>query len=416
MQSRSSMSMRIAHAGGVNSIENFARSWQRAACFHEIPSREPSFIISEQEGADPEGAEEEGNITSPRRADEENTTGENRSLIWHQLDREERHPALVEDEVFPVQDEGNREEDVIAHAPYLSSPFASRDYGIYGSLSSRVNESSMRHAGRLFQQQQVGGLQEPDKEHEPLLIKRVEREDGKVVQVVVGQSTLPQTVFNSVNVLVGVGLLSIPLGFSYSGWLIAMVFFLFSAAVTRYTAGVLAKCLGVNQSLVTFADIAYTAFGTKARIATSIIFFFELIAACVALVVLFADSLDALVPGWGRVEWKILCGIILIPLSFVPLRYLSFTSVLGIFCCFGSKASLVSCFFKTSDGLNGVFLVVTLVFVDGLIKPHTPGSLREPAKTYIFPTRWSTLPLSFGLLMCLCPDTSSNIMWKIQKG
>lgn len=338
--------MRIAHAGGVNSIENFARSWQRAACFPEIPSREPSFIISEQEEADGQGPVEEEDITSPQRADEEDTTGEYRSLIRHQLDWEEGHPAsaLVEDEVFPVQDEGNREEDVIAHAPYLSSPFASKDYGIYGSLSSRVNESSMRHAGRLFKQQQVGGLQEPDKEHEPLLIKRVEREDGKVEQVVVGQSTLPQTVFNSVNVLIGVGLLSLPLGFRYSGWLIAMLFFLFSAAVTRYTAGILAKCLDVNQSLVTFADIAYMAFGANARIATSIIFFFELIAACVALVVLFADSLGALIPGWAIIEWKIMCGIILIPLSFVPLRYLSFTSVLGIFCCFGSKASLVSYF------------------------------------------------------------------------
>lgn len=332
--------MRIAHAGGANSIENFARSWQRAACFPEIPSREPSFIIQEQEEADGEGAEGEEDIPGPPRADEGNTTGEYRSLIRHQLDREEIDPASA-----LVEDENSREEDVIAHAPYLSSPFASRDYGIYGSLSSRVNESSMRHAGRLFEQQQVGGLQEPDKEHEPLLTKRVEREDGKVVQVVVGQSTLPQTVFNSVNVLVGVGLLSIPLGFRYSGWLIAITFFLFSAAVTRYTAGILSKCLDVNQSLVTFADIAYMAFGTNARIATSIIFFFELIAACVALVVLFADSLDALIPGWGRVEWKILCGIILIPLSFVPLRYLSFTSVLGIFCCFGSKAPLVSYFF-----------------------------------------------------------------------
>lgn len=230
--------------------------------------------------------------------------------------------------------------DVVGNAPYLSSPFASKFDGIYGSLSSRVNDSSMRHAGRLFNEQQIGGVQEPDKEHEPLLRKRVEREDGKVVEVVVGQSTLPQTVFNSVNVLIGVGLLSLPLGFRYSGWIVGMSFFFFAALATRYTAGILAKCLDVDQSLVTFADIAYAAFGSKARIITSVIFFLELIAACVALVVLFADSLDALVPGWGVVEWKILCGVILIPLSFVPLRFLSFTSVLGILSCFGSKIDL----------------------------------------------------------------------------
>ena len=45
------------------------------------------------------------------------------------------------------------------------------------------------------------------------------------------------------------------------------------------------------------------------------------------------------------------------------------------------------------------FLVVSIVFIDGFIKPHTPGSLREPAKTYLFPSNWLTLPLSFGLLM-----------------
>lgn len=39
------------------------------------------------------------------------------------------------------------------------------------------------------------------------------------------------------------------------------------------------------------------------------------------------------------------------------------------------------------------------VVVDGFIKPHQPGSLREPAKTYLFPENWATLPLSLGLLM-----------------
>lgn len=39
------------------------------------------------------------------------------------------------------------------------------------------------------------------------------------------------------------------------------------------------------------------------------------------------------------------------------------------------------------------------MIVDGTIKPNAPGSLREPAVTYLLPTDWSTLPLSFGLLM-----------------
>lgn len=47
-----------------------------------------------------------------------------------------------------------------------------------------------------------------------------------------------------------------------------------------------------------------------------------------------------------------------------------------------------------------ILAVLVLVIVDGLLKCHTPGSLREPARTYLFPQQWSTLPLSFGLLMC----------------
>jgi hypothetical protein len=35
--------------------------------------------------------------------------------------------------------------------------------------------------------------------------------------------------------------------------------------------------------------------------------------------------------------WKVFCSIILMPLNFLPLRLLSFTSVIGIFSCFTSK-------------------------------------------------------------------------------
>ncbi len=46
-----------------------------------------------------------------------------------------------------------------------------------------------------------------------------------------------------------------------------------------------------------------------------------------------------------------------------------------------------------------VMLVVLILVLDGFIKPTSPGSLIEPAKTYMFPANWLTLPLSFGLLM-----------------
>ncbi len=196
----------------------------------------------------------------------------------------------------------------------------------------------MIHAGNLWrqQQQQGEGAYIAEDEREPLFVKEVEQ-DGKVVLVVDGQSTLPQTIFNSTNVLIGVGLLSLPLGIKYAGWICGMTFLLLSAVVTAYTARLLAKCMDVDPSLLTFADLAFVSYGRKARIATSVLFMLELLAACVALVVLFADTLDLLIPGVGVIGWKILCGLLMVPLNFAPLRLLSISSVVGIFSCFCSE-------------------------------------------------------------------------------
>ncbi len=372
----------LRHAGGVNSIDNFARSWQRAAGFHEItPVRGSSVVANDVDEAE-----------SAETGDEEQARP-HKSLLRQQFESAGGHGAAdvaIEDE--PAKDPGQREgsrplhgrlssdanDDIFSYSAHLATPLG-RSFGTsYGTLSSRINESSRKHAARLFQEQQMTGAQEPDKEREPLLVKQVENEDGTLINVIVGQSTLPQTVFNSVNTLIGVGLLSLPLGIKYSGWVVGLLFLFFSAIITSYTAKLLTICLDIDQSLITYADLAYVSFGPRARIVTGLLFSLELIAACVALVVLFADSLDALIPGWGVIEWKVVCGILLIPLNFAPLRLLSFSSILGILCC---------------------TTLVGIVIIDGLIKPRCPGSLREPATTYLFPEQWSTLPLSFGLLM-----------------
>lgn len=343
------MSMRISalgDAGGVNSLNNFARSWTRAAGFFEITPVRPSFRV--------EGEEDRQDF--PRAG---LSVPDHRSLLREALetDADGRRPsenAVVDEEQGGPTEEthllpsaveqrlshrrSHRDESIFSIEPSLSSPFGGSYGTSYGSLTARVNESSMRHAGRLFTEQQLKGVTEPEQEREPLLVKQIE-EDGHVINVVVGQSTLPQTVFNSVNVLVGVGLLALPLAFRYSGWIVGIVFFAFSAATTSYTAKLLAKCLDVDSSLITFADLAYVSYGNRARAAVSVLFSLELLATCVALVVLFADTMDDLVPGWGVLAWKIVCGVILIPLNFLPLRLLSFTSVLGVMCCLGSKCN-----------------------------------------------------------------------------
>lgn len=264
---RSSISMRITslrQVGGVNSIENFARSWQRAAGFHEItPVRRSSVVENDEEEAG-----------SAEIRDEEQARPR-KSLLRQQFESAGGYAVLgaaVEEQ--PTSDPGHREgsrpvegrlsndihNDVYSHASHLATPLG-RSFGTsYGTVSSRINESSRKHVARLFQEQQLTGAQALDKDKEPLLIKQVENEDGTLVNVIVGQSTLPQTVFNSVNTLIGVGLLSLPLALRHAGWVIGLIFLCFAAIVTSYTAKLLSVCLEVDQSLITYADLAYVSF------------------------------------------------------------------------------------------------------------------------------------------------------------
>ncbi|OBT48302.1 hypothetical protein VE00_01237 [Pseudogymnoascus sp. WSF 3629] len=354
---RSSINMHlnaIGEFGGVNSINNFARSWQRAAVFHEAAPQRPSFILASDS--------EEQRFS---RSEVEPRTGGHASLLQQHFlhrgsDEAIQDGAGADSSVVSPLLQGHDE----ARKSLRGSDFGSiggsprgRDslfplpgsYGTsYGTIRSTVNESSMVHAGLLWRQEQEAGDKLPEGERPPLLVKEVEQ-DGKIVLVIDGQSTLPQTVFNSTNVLIGIGILSLPLGMKYAGWLCGTIFLAVAALVTSYTAKLLAKCMDVDASLITFADLAFISFGHRARIATGILFSIELLAACVALIVLFAETLDLLIPGVGVVGWKI--------------------------------------------------IFVLIVFIDGFIKPETPGSLRQPAATYMFPENWLTLPISLGLLI-----------------
>lgn len=347
----------LAQVGGVNSIESFARSWTRAAGFLEVTPRRHSFVLSTDQDTD---GDDEESITYGR-SDPQHRQFPRASLLRARLEGSGPEVAIDDDSLSPAAtndpstsnqqshngSEGKRlgselasgsyrSNSIFGGAAHLATPLIGSYGTSYGTIHSRMSESSMAHAGQLWRQQHVarpGG-----DEGEPLIVKEVEQ-DGKIVLVVAGQSTLPQTIFNATNVLIGVGLLSLPMGIKYAGWVCGMIFLLLSALVTAYTARLLSKCMDADPSLITFADLAFVSYGQKARIATSVLFTLELLAACVALVVLFADTLNLLVPGVGINNWKIICGLILIPLNFAPLRLLSVTSIVGIFSCFCSEYS-----------------------------------------------------------------------------
>ncbi|KAI0486883.1 transmembrane amino acid transporter [Xylaria cf. heliscus] len=381
----------LTDIGGVNSIRSFGRSFQRAAAFPEIIPQRPSFIFAPGQeplqAGDIEAAPAHGLLGStPSDSAIVDTDHEDSSALASTDDRLFERKRLGSNNLHRVVSPSGsgRSSSIFSTPPLLaahpiSGSYGSvRSYGTVGDLESEASHASMREAAELWRQQHESGANVPDGERPPILVKEVEQ-DGKLVLAVFGQSTLPQTIVNSTNVLIGVGLLSLPMGLKYAGWIVGIIALVLCAGVTSWTARLLAKCMDLDPTIITFSDIAYISFGRKARVATAVLFTMELLGACVALIVLFADSLVTLFPGTlSLTEFKVVCTLVLIPLQFAPLALLSVTSFVGVFCCLG---------------------IGVIVILDGLIKQTGPGSLIEPAQTYLFPANWLTLPLSFGLLM-----------------
>ncbi|KAG5985763.1 hypothetical protein E4U43_005900, partial [Claviceps pusilla] len=332
---RSSVTNRLAamaDIGGVNSFRSFARSWRRAASFAEVIPRRPSFILaSEAEAVDDtsdwdnddgqshvEGSPQRSWAPLRQHVRASSPLGNDATLSSYgrragSVLAERSSRILAYERQGKPLDSDEASESLLARSPSTrSSIFAfpphlatSDVISCHGSRYGTMNSARYRNRSSAMHQSPWGGddeLRDADAvdralgEENPILVKEVQQGD-KVVLAVEGQSTLPQSVFNSINAIIGVGLLSLPLAFKLSGWIIGLLILTLTAAVTAHTGKLLGKCMDFDPSIVTYSDLAYVAFGTRARIIVSALFTLELIAACVALVILFADSLTSLLPG-----------------------------------------------------------------------------------------------------------------------
>lgn len=178
------------------------------------------------------------------------------------------------------------------------------------------------------------------------------------------------------------GILSLPLALSYAGMPLGIILFIIAGLITNYTGKLLHKIMMSDPSLATYADIGRLAFGEKSRVAVTLLFCSELWAVSVALLVLFGDSIAAVLPahtplpGWLL---KVAGFAVVLPTCFMPMRLLSPISLVGIF----TTCSLL-----------------LIVFVNGSVKTHSPGSLWQPMPDSLdFTPQWGKLPLAFGLIM-----------------
>lgn len=204
------------------------------------------------------------------------------------------------------------------------------------------------------------------------------RRASNVTIYITGDSTGPQTIFNSVNTLMGIGMLTLPYGFKLTGWVVGTLILAASASVTNFTAKLLCHILKRRPHLNTYGDIAREFGGHGVQLLVTAIFSIDLTMAMVSLIILCAESFNILLPSVPKAAFKATVVAVNCVLTFFPLAVLARLSLLGI--------------------LSTVGLVLLVIFC-GLWNHEQPGSLWNPMPTSVWPMGVEHVILAFGIFM-----------------
>ncbi|CAL1212994.1 Transmembrane amino acid transporter family protein [Candida parapsilosis] len=366
--SRSFLDTPLGSFKGPNSLHNFASSFTRAQSFaaskidNEI-HKERSFFVREPTG---DGAEDE---TFDPKLMVPSYRGERLSSVVHDLHRNQLFMNNDLDSALSPNNDVFYHDDVVNAINESRSRQGSDFFGSGIPMGKKILPQPSFSSFRSSISMATTTSQ--------MTLKKIEDSDGNIITVLAGQSTVPQTVFNSVNVLIGVGLLALPVGIMKAGWVFGVPILVACGIITFWTATLLSKAMETDATIMTYADLGYAAYGSMAKLVISLLFSIDLVGAGVSLIILFSDSFVGVLSN-DPTTTKIITFFILTPFTFIPLPILSVFSLLGI--------------------LSTITITLLVIFC-GLIKDTSPGSLIEVMPTNLWPETGKNFLLGVGILM-----------------
>jgi len=201
-------------------------------------------------------------------------------------------------------------------------------------------------------------------------------------------SSFGQTLFNACNVLMGVGLLSLPYAIRLAGWMGVGVL-VFLSLLTCYTAKILGKIQDYVPSeklrdgpraytIDGFHDMGQLVFGVYGKLLISVLFICETFGFCCVFLIIEGENLShqlghmAYFESWQKTDFMTLSAVIFLPSCLLRnlswLAYFSAVGVMSSFCLlFGVLATGLMNIEPNADFCKGA--------------PSCTGSLYTPSQT-----------------------------------
>ncbi|KNA06199.1 hypothetical protein SOVF_183260 [Spinacia oleracea] len=169
-----------------------------------------------------------------------------------------------------------------------------------------------------------------------------------------GNTSFLKTLFNGLNAVIGVGILSMPYALASGGWL-SLILLLAISGAAGY-AGILTKrCMDANPKITTYAEIGEFAFGKFGKTIVSIVLYVDLYLVLTGYLILEGDNLHNLFPEMnihlhgginigGKQSFVMIIAVALLPTVWIDnlniLAYVSATGVLSAVLILGSVVSV----------------------------------------------------------------------------